>query len=204
MTSLGTMSAMKVAEFVGVLAEVAGRMGTTPAFTTRRRTCLAAYEEFLIATESDPSAFLVHESQGVFRVPGLTDEPLLIPGSQARAGDPELLTYEAGSIVEFGGTAAAVLASEYAFRRVARHPFRFATQFDGYGIYQPIKAHWELLFNPTGYPNKIWASENTVLVILNELSCIVAAGRTLTDIAWAADQLGASDLGDEFWARYCS
>lgn len=56
--------------------------------------------------------------------------------------------------------------------------------FTGYGIYVPVKKHWDQFFNPFSYPNKIWIGKEikSVIYIQNEtgtLTCMANNVETL-------------------------
>lgn len=57
-------------------------------------------------------------------------------------------------------------------------------RIEGYGMYIPIKKHWDQFFNPFSYPNKIWIGKElkSVILIQNEIStlkCMAMDAETL-------------------------
>jgi len=57
-------------------------------------------------------------------------------------------------------------------------------RIEGYGIYIPIKKHWDQFFNPFSYPDKIWIGKElkSVILIKNEIStlkCLAMDAETL-------------------------
>jgi hypothetical protein len=57
-------------------------------------------------------------------------------------------------------------------------------RLEGYGMYVPIKKHWNQFFNPFSYPDKIWIGKElkSVILIQNEtsmLKCMAMDSETL-------------------------
>lgn len=66
-------------------------------------------------------------------------------------------------------------------------PDKLDMQIWGYGLYTPIKEHWNQFFNPFSYPNKIWIGKEmkSIILIQNEsnlLKCLARDGATLNAV----------------------
>lgn len=61
---------------------------------------------------------------------------------------------------------------------------KFEMQIWGYGLYIPVKEHWNQFLNPFSYPSKIWIGKKmkSILLIQNEsnlLKCLASNNNTL-------------------------
>lgn len=67
-----------------------------------------------------------------------------------------------------------LLLSEYVYWIAENTDTKLELRLEGYGMYVPIKKHWNQFFNPFSYPNKIWIGKElkSVILIQNETSML--------------------------------
>jgi hypothetical protein len=77
-----------------------------------------------------------------------------------------------------------LLLTEYVQWIAEKADTKLEFRLEGYGIYIPIKKHWNQFFNPFSYPDKIWIGKElkSVILIQNEtsmLKCMAVDSETL-------------------------
>lgn len=101
-----------------------------------------------------------------------------------REEDPIVSIMEEQDWVSYEFNLTTLLLTEYVDWVSVHANNKLTIPFTGYGIYVPVKKHWDQFFNPFSYPNKIWIGKEikSVIYIQNEtstLSCMTNNVETL-------------------------
>ncbi len=108
----------------------------------------------------------------------------MVKKSEMQQEDPIVSIMEEQDWVSYEFNLTTLLLTEYVDWVSVHANNKLTIPFTGYGIYVPVKKHWDQFFNPFSYPNKIWIGKEikSVIYIQNEtgmLTCMTNNVETL-------------------------